>query len=410
MPSPGRLVGILVGTVVILGAGVYGPVTLLAPLPPVHAEVLEGAQDAVAVAPPVLPVEGASSVMIVGAGAPVATTGIADPVPVAGLAKIVAALVVIDAKPIDVGRTGPAVTISNEDYADYIRYTNEDARSVPVFVGETWTERELLQAVLLGSSNNHADTLARWAFGSVDAYVDAANTWLAAKGLASMHMADATGLDEGSIGTAADAARLGALVAQQPTLSEILANPATSLVGGRGVSSTTDYLSDAGISVISRSFTDAAGVCLLFTATLGQAPDTVQVAGAFLREPDYDTLDADVKAFTAAAAPGVAPVDVVARGTSYARFRSDWGQSADGVARVAVTRPAWQAAPTDTGAARQVSLDAFSTAPRGDLVGHVKAAGTSIPLELDAPIGDPGLGWRLLHPIPMIKALIAANK
>ena len=404
---PGRIVGILVGTVVILGLGVYGPVTLLAPLPAVQASVVDALDPAAAAAPPVLPADGASAVVVSGSSTAVATAGITDPVPIAGVAKAIEALVVIDAKPVAVGNTGPTLTISNEDYADYIDYSKADARAIPVFLGETWTEREVLQAVLLGSSNNHADTLARWAFGSVDAYTTAAATWLTAHGLTGTHISDATGLSGYTVGTATDAARVADLVMSQPTLAEILSNPATSLVNNRGVDNTTNEYADLGVFGISRSFSDPAGVCFLFTTTVGTGETSTTIAGAFLREPDYDTLPTDLKAFVTGAQTGAAPVAVVAKGASHAHFRAAWGAEANGVAGADITRSAWQIG----SAGAKVDLDAFSTGLEGGLVGHVGiAGGPQIPLKLDRAIKDPGLGWRLMHPFAMISSLIAANR
>ncbi|MET0975024.1 MAG: hypothetical protein ABWX82_05100 [Leifsonia sp.] len=404
---PGRVIGILVGAVLILGVGVYGPVTLLAPLPAVEATVLTPESAASTAAPPVLPADGASAIVADDADAPLATAGIADPVPIAGVAKVIAALVTIDARPIEVGRTGETLTIGIPDFADYIDYTNDGARTVPVFQGEKWTEREMLQAVLLGSSNNHADTLVRWAFGSVDEYVTAANAWLAENGLTGTHVVDATGLSGDSVGTASDAARIAAMITTQPTLHEILTNPATTLVNSRGVDNTTDYFADQGVVGISRSFTDPAGVCFLFTTTVGTGADAVVIAGAFLRQPDYDTLTAGLTAFVASAAAGAAPVPVIPSGQAYARFRAPWGAEGDGVTGVALTRSPWGAGLESLA----VDVEEFSTEAEGSLVGHVRlSGGASVPLKLSSAIRDPGLGWRLLHPIPMIESLIASQR
>jgi D-alanyl-D-alanine carboxypeptidase (penicillin-binding protein 5/6) len=44
-----------------------------------------------------------------------------------------------------------------------------------VQLGEELSEYQALQALLLPSANNIAETLARWAFGSIDAYNAYAN-------------------------------------------------------------------------------------------------------------------------------------------------------------------------------------------------------------------------------------------
>jgi D-alanyl-D-alanine carboxypeptidase (penicillin-binding protein 5/6) len=426
---PGRLIGILVGTLVILLIGVYGPATLLGPLPAAEVALTVPAAPVTA-STPVLPAAGTSGILAITpadaagettatavAGADAATLGVdpiavgggTDPLPMASAAKIITALVVLDAKPLAVGEPGPAYSLVTADYQDYLDYTAAGARTVIVFPGESWTQRELLQAMILGSSNNHADTLARWAFGSVEAYVTAANAWLADNGMATTRVADANGLLDASAGTGADLARIAGLAATNPVIADIIANPASALVNQRGVSNTTAYLPELGITGISRSYTDAGGVCFLFTATVTVDDQTFTFAGGFLGEPDYDTLTADLTALMASATAGVTELPVLAEGDAYATFSTAWGDTADAVVGTPRTRFGWQAAtPTNP----EVTLDEVTTGREGSTVGEVSvdAFGQSVTssLELDSRLSDPGPGWRLLHPIPVISALIAS--
>ena len=426
---PGRLVGILAGTVVILGLGIYGPATLLGPLPAVTAATVSPGASAEAPTPPVLSANGASAIAVLaattsdtsgttstgadspGAGsttsAPIAVAGTAEALPMASIAKVVTALVVLDAKPIVAGETGPVVTLTAADFQSYLDYNTAGARSVAVFADEQWTELELLQALLLGSSNNHADSVARWAFGSVDAYVVAANTWLADNGLTDTAVVDTTGLLDASAGTATDLAHLASLAATDPIVSAMLSSPASALANRRGVENTTSFLPEEGITGISRSYTDAAGVCFLFTAQVSDGASNFTFSGAFIGEPTYDALTADLAALMASARAGVGLLPVLAAGDAYATFTSAWGDTASAVVGVARTRYAWQAA---TPEAATVTLKDFATARTGANVGQVRltVAGEelSAALKLDEGIRDPGLGWRLLHPMVMIAALL----
>ncbi|MGO4691910.1 D-alanyl-D-alanine carboxypeptidase family protein [Glaciibacter sp. 2TAF33] len=409
---PGRFFGVTAGALAILALGVYGPATLLGPLPVVRATILTPAAAPANPSPPALPSTGASAVIpLETAGrtdaAPLAVAGNADPMPMASAAKLVTALVVLDAKPLETGRTGPSMTITAEDYQGYLDYANEDARTVAVFQGETWTERELLQALILGSSNNHADTIARWAFGSMGAYLDAAAAWLAEHKLTGTHVADANGLHDASAGTAPDLARLAGIAITTPAIAELLANPSSALADRRGVENTTAYLPELGLTGISRSYTDAAGVCFLFTGQVGEGDGAYRFAGALLGEPDYDTLSADLTALMESAVAGVHNLDVLSEGDAFVRFESAWGQTANGVVGVSKSRYGWQAAgATDA----DVHLEPFSTRGGGSPVGRVAvtAAGDSVSsaLVLDRGISDPGPGWRLLNPVPVISAWI----
>ncbi|TFC31399.1 hypothetical protein E3O25_02900 [Cryobacterium sp. TMT1-3] len=418
----GRLVGILVGTVVILGVGIYGPATLLGPLPAVTATTVTPGDSAAAPTPPTLSSDGASAIAVLAAttsgasgttstaadtSAPIAVAGTTEALPMASIAKVVTALVVLDAKPIVAGESGPIVTLTTADFQSYLDYDKSGARSVTVFANEQWTELELLQALLLGSSNNHADSVARWAFGSVDAYVVAANAWLTDQGLTDTAVVDATGLHDASAGTATDLAQLAGLAATDPVVSAMLASPASALANRRGVLNTTSYLPEEGITGISRSYTDAAGVCFLFTAEVSDGASSFTFSGAYLGEPTYDALTADLIALMGSARAGVGALPVLAAGDAYATFESAWGDEASAVVGVSRTRYAWQAA---TPEAAIVTLKDFATARSGANVGQVRltVAGEdlSAALKLSEGIADPGPGWRLLHPIVMITALL----
>ncbi|MBG6212391.1 MAG: hypothetical protein LH475_12545 [Cryobacterium sp.] len=431
---PGRFVGILVGTVVILGIGVYGPATLLGPLPAVTTTTVTPAASAAAPTPPALSAHGASAIAVLAVTtsdasgttsngttgsssastdststavpAPIAVAGTAEALPMASIAKVVTALVVLDAKPIVAGETGPIVTLTAADFQSYLDYDKVGARSVAVFADEQWTELELLQALLLGSSNNHADSVARWAFGSVDAYVVAANAWLADNGLTGTAVVDATGLHDASAGTATDLAHLAGLAATNPVVSAMLSSPASALADRRGVENTTSYLPEEGVTGISRSYTDAAGICFLFTAEVSDGASSFTFSGAFIGEPTYDALTADLTALMASARAGVGPLPVLAAGDAYATFKSAWGDEATAVVGVSRTRYGWQAAAPE---AATVTLKSFTTARKGANVGQVQLTVTgeklSAALKLDGGIADPGPGWRLLHPIVMITAL-----
>ncbi len=423
---PGRFIGITVGALAILLIGVYGPATLLGPLPAATATRLTPALNDATPFPPVLPAQGGSAIVALDTAAPGVTTpdasaiaktvpiavgGNADALPMASAAKIVTALVVLDAKPLAAGTAGPKIPITTADYQDYIDYGNSGARTVVVFPGELWTETELLQAMVLGSSNNHADTLARWAFGSIDAYVAAANTWLTAHGLDGTTVADANGLHDASAGTATDLARLAGMAASDPVIAGMLSQPPSALVGQRGVDNTTAYLPDEGITGVSRSYTDAAGVCFLFTARVSSDESVFTFSGAVIGEPDYDTLKTDLTALMESARSGVSELPVLAKGDAYVRFSTPWGATSSGTVRASKTRFGWQA---QAPGAATVTLDTFSTGRAGRTIGRVsvEAAGTpvSAPLVLDRTISAPGPGWRLLNPVPMITALLAARR
>ncbi|WP_353810556.1 hypothetical protein [Agromyces sp. SYSU T00194] len=415
MPGPLRALLIGVGALAIIGLGLYGPATLLGPLPAVAVQAVDPGAEAAGTVEVQLPEAGASAVVVVDPDSPetaaesvtLAEAGIEEAVPFAGVAKLVLALTVLEHSPLAAGEAGPDVPVTPADYEAYVDYRKAGARTVPTTPGDTWSLRDMLRAVVLGSSNNHADGLARWAFGSVDGYAIAATSWLAEHGLADTTVVDATGLSDDNTGTAADAARLAAFVAVEPALVDILATADDRTYGERTVPDVSAHLESDGVRGLSRSFTDQAGLCFVFLTTFGQGDDVRVLAGAFLRMPDYDTLDPAVTTAIEELRVVDDEVTVITAGDTYAVLTAPWGDRAEAVAASDRTQPAWN----DASGEPEVVVDPFSTGSAGDQVGQVTVptadGDVTTALELDAAIRDPGPIWRLTHPGPMFDAFFS---
>ena len=415
MTSPGRIIGISVGALAILGIGVYGPAMLLGPLPDVTVRTTSAAAAPAEVSTLTLPETGASAIAVVGddgTAETIASAGDPAAVPIGGAAKLVTLLVTLDSLPLPADGAGPAIPIGPEDYVDYLRYSGEGSRALPVSPGETWTERDVVRAVLLASSNNHADTLVRWAFGSPDAYVEGANAWLAEQGFTATRVDDATGLSGDNVGTADELARLAALVLADDQLAAMLDDPEEAPPGARVVPDLVARADDGAVRAITRSFTDQAALSYVFTTELPavEGVDGLRrITGAMLLMPDYETLDPAVTAAVDSAAAASAPVTVIAEGTPYARVVAPWGDEAELVASVSRTDAAWGEAPSEA----SVTVDGFSTAPEGREVGRVSVATATgelaSPLRLTGDIRDPGPVWRLTNPATVIGAFLAGQ-
>ncbi len=433
--SPGRAIGIVIGTVAILGIGVYGPAMLLGPLPEV--EITPAATDASAATatPLALPADGASAAVLLGDGdagdgaaepdgpgggaTTVATAGSPEALPIGAAAKLVTVLVTLDALPIKPGEAGAALTIGPEDYTEYLRLDAEGSRTLAVLPGEQWSEHDAVRAVLLASSNNHADTLARWAFGSVDAYVQRANIWLEEQGFATLRVDDASGLSGDSVGTAEEVARLAALALADPAIAAVYdaaasaeADGGGSAAGQRDIPDVVDHGADAGARALVRGYTDQAGLVFVYRAEqrIEGAETPVQLAVAMVRLPDYETLDPAITAFDASLAAAATPTEVISKGESYGTARAVWGDEADLVATASRTAAEWGAAP----GAAELEVDPFTTASSGAAIGKVRVpvAGTSLAseLELSKDIRDPGPLWRLTNPAALIDAFFAGQR
>ncbi|MET0590576.1 MAG: hypothetical protein ABWZ77_05315 [Naasia sp.] len=398
------LVGLV--AVLILAGAVYGPVALLAPLPAATATATTpegGGSDSPA---PALPTTGSSAVTL-GSDATPIMAGSTTPVPMAAATKLVTALVVLDAFPVPASDSGPTIVATNEDFLSFVNYQAEGVRAVRVLAGDQWSEREALQAMVVASSNNHAEMLARWAFGSTDAYLTAASAWLERNGLTGISVADTTGLDPASVGTGGDLARLAALVRADPLLAELTESPRDTSLHGSPVENTIGYRASSGVKTLSRSYTDEAGVCVVFAYPVDVGGTAVTVYGALLGEPSYDQLDADLDALLAGLPGAITAQDAVPAGSVWGRYTTEWGDSVDAVAAEPLSVVDW-AGTAVQGA--EVTLDPLTTARPGLRVGTLSVptrdGDQQVALVLDGRLSDPGPLWRLTNPGVVVPAFI----
>ena len=210
--------------------------------------------------------------------------------PMASLTKIVTALVILDAAPLPPGAQGPMFRMDETDAGFAQAEAERVGRYVPVSPGDVLTQRQLLELMLVASSNNHATSLVTRIFGNERAYVAAAQRWLDERDLHGVRIADASGLSPANRASALDLLMIGRLAAADPTITEIAALPATRAVPGREQPATNDLLGTLGITGLKTGYTDAAGHTTLFVTSIGDE----QLVGVVLGSPSATQRATDV--------------------------------------------------------------------------------------------------------------------
>jgi D-alanyl-D-alanine carboxypeptidase (penicillin-binding protein 5/6) len=215
-------------------------------------------------------------------------------VPIASLTKLMTAYIILHDHPIAPGRNGPTIVMTTTDVADFDNDTVQDQANAEVSVGETLTERQLLEGLLVHSANNLADTLARWDAGSIAAFVAKMNRTAVALGMDHTHYQDPSGFDQGSQSTAGDLLKVAAPDMDNPTFAGIVRMSSVTLPVAGTISSYTPLLGFQGVIGVKSGFTTAAGGCdvlaivrmvhgepvLVLSAVTGQTgPNVLEVAG-----------------------------------------------------------------------------------------------------------------------------------
>jgi serine-type D-Ala-D-Ala carboxypeptidase (penicillin-binding protein 5/6) len=223
-----KLAILFVALIVVLGA--VGAWNYFRPVPAVAATASLPKQDVVPGTTPKIPwpAAGSAAVGASGLGA-FANTGNEQPVSAASVTKVMTALVILTDKPLQLDQVGPSVTINAADVQAYETDLAAKQSVVEVREGETLTERDLLEGLLIPSANNFAETLARWDAGSIDAFVASMNKRASDLHLAGTTFSDTSGASPSSVSTPSDLVALGMEAMNDEVFAQIVSMPQTTL-------------------------------------------------------------------------------------------------------------------------------------------------------------------------------------
>ncbi|MBR2543028.1 D-alanyl-D-alanine carboxypeptidase family protein [Candidatus Saccharibacteria bacterium] len=210
--------------------------------------------------------------------------------PTASTAKMILGLSIMRAKPFELGESGEMITITEEFYDRYIYYLYNDGSNTTVSVGEEISEYDALMSVFLASSNNMADTLAIWAFGSLEAYREYATNLLAELGIHNTTVGeDASGFSDTTTSTADDLAKIGNLVLENPVLAEIVKTASADVPVAGALYNTNRLLGVERIVGVKTGFIgEASGYCLVSGYKQEEHNVTIAVLGESTREGSFD--------------------------------------------------------------------------------------------------------------------------
>jgi D-alanyl-D-alanine carboxypeptidase (penicillin-binding protein 5/6) len=239
-----------------------------------------------------LPADGSAAVAV--GSRRIHTSGPARPVPIASLAKVMTALVVLRSRPISAQDPGFTVTITAGDVDDTERRRSDGQSVVAVVEGEKLTERQALQALLLPSANNIAMALARAVSGTVQIFVDEMNAEARRLAMTSTVYTDPSGYDPSTMSTARDQLLLARAAMRIDAFAEIVGER-DAIIPQAGVVHNTDGLvgQDGFVGIKTGSDT-AAGGCFMFAAR-GRHPRQL-VYGVVLGQRDGPLIPAALNA------------------------------------------------------------------------------------------------------------------
>jgi len=362
----------------------------------------QGTLTAAGAVPPLpWPSAGQAAVAVPAAGVFV-SPGPETPVPVASLTKMMTALVVLRDHPLGASDSGPKVVITMGDQQDAAADSANNDTSIPVTAGESLTERQLLDGLLVHSANDFADALATWDAGSIPAFVAKMNATAASVGMTQTQYVDPNGISTGDTSTPVDQLKLAQVAMNIPAFAAVVAQPSITEPMAGLLSNYVSDIGTQGVVGIKSGFTQAAMGCVVLAADRQVAGRQVLILAAVTGQPGFDPLDvaqAGALSLIDAAVGGLQVVTLAPAGRLEGWLAAPWtttrsrlvtGSSASAVVWPGTT---WSSSLLARRVTRSVNA--------GQVVATLDFSDgnqdLSVPVRSTRALPPPSIAWRVLH-------------
>jgi serine-type D-Ala-D-Ala carboxypeptidase (penicillin-binding protein 5/6) len=342
------------------------------------------------------PAAGQAAIGAVGYGV-LAQHNTGTPVLIGSTAKVITALAVLKQKPISANGPGPTIALGQDDVSLFEYYYTHNGSVTNVANSEQISELQALQSMLIPSSNNMADSLAKWAFGSVDSYVNYANKMVKDMGLTNTHIADTNGFSDTTTSTASDLVKVGAAAMGNSVISQIV-NQSSAQVPVMGTIKNTNYaLGKDNIVGIKTGNTDKAGGCYIFASKRVIDGHQITVVGAVLGQPNLVTAINSASPILDSSDNGFEQVTVVNKNHTLGYYKVPWGAQAQFKSPKNLSLFVWKGADIRI----ENEPDTIGPSKSGTPIGRVTVASqqqsVSAPLILGQDLPGPSWHWRIIR-------------
>lgn len=377
---------------------VYVVGSLVVPLPPLQMKIDDVKPPTYAPATMPWPRYGQTAIGAVGYGL-LEKNGEEKPLPTASMAKVITAVAVLKVKPIEPGAKPEVITLTAQDEVIYNQYLEEGQSVVPVEAGEQLTQYQALQALLLPSANNMANTLVRWAFGSEEEYLAFVNPFVLTLGMNNTRVADSSGFSPKTVSTAVDLTKLAEIAMNHPVVAEIVGQQQADLPVAGTVYNYNKLLGQEGIIGIKTGTTDEAGGCFLFSAKRKIDEHTsVTVVGAIMGAPNRAYAIEDARPLLDEAFKNFKIQTPIQTNQVVGTITQSGGRQVPVLVRQGIRAAQWVAQPPRIEVIQNTLTDRIS---EGAEVGKIKVQVGNmtheVPLTAGGTIQPQPLLWRLRH-------------
>lgn len=313
----------------------------------------------------------------------------------ASMIKILTVLCVLEKHPLAVGESGPTLTMTTADVAMYDHEISRDGNHLKIVAGEQLSQYHALEAVLIESANNMTDTMAIWAFGSLDNYKTYALDYLKQHGMTHTQLgSDASGMDPETTSTLGDMVKLAKLGFSNPIINKIIATPSATFANGGTVINRNKLLGN-GILLGGKtgSLDDIKG-SYLFSATTKNISDLdIHMVGVVAYDSSVQGAIRDSEALAKSAVSYFETVTLARAGDSVGSLSSDWGKQVPVTLAKDLTITRWRGS-NITLSQNLKDTDSQSTGEVGTITAQTDGNKTEAPLSVDQALPPPSALWR----------------
>ncbi|MFB8030397.1 MULTISPECIES: D-alanyl-D-alanine carboxypeptidase [unclassified Streptomyces] len=347
------------------------------------------------------PAEGQGAVEVEGVGA-IGSYGKEKSAPIASMAKVMTAYVILKGHPITGKETGGQIAVDKRAGEEA---SLEDESRVAIEEGQKYTEHQMLEMLMIPSGNNVARLLARWDAGTEKAFVEKMNQAAEDLGMTNSTYTDPSGLKSSTVSTPADQIKLGKAVMQSDVFREIVNQPQADIPNVGRIYNNNYILLEPGVSGIKTGSSTPAGGNLLWTADTVVDGKSRRIIGAVMGATLDGTLDEKLERarqnslkLIQAAQKGVDSATVVKKGQVVGYVDDGLGGQTPVVATKDLKAVGWGGLEVDlkmTDGGRTPAHEAAA----GTVVGEVTVgSGTgkvSVPVALQSATTEPAFGDKL---------------
>ncbi|MFB8755762.1 D-alanyl-D-alanine carboxypeptidase [Streptomyces nigra] len=227
------------------------------------------------------PAQGQAALDVDGIGS-FGSSGDQKPVPIASVAKVMTAYLILREHPLKSGAQGPKIKI---DQAAEDQSKAGQESTVDVTEGDSISQREALESILIASANNVARLLARWDAGSEKDFVAKMNATAEKLGMTNTTYTDPSGLNNTTVSTAVDQVKLAKAAMKEPAFREVAAMMSYDDYKGVNHSNWNQLVGKNDVVGIKTGTTTSALGNLVFAAKKEVGGETRTIVGAVVRQP-----------------------------------------------------------------------------------------------------------------------------